>query len=161
MTMQGDLPVQPFAVQTRGLVATLSAIKAHSSPRPPGPVTTEKKDAHRKECSSFSKPIREVQSQVHREGASIANSLPLGEQGRDGVRRAPPLLPPSEPEASLLHAFFFGLHLHVTSTPGPRHTILNKYAWPRSMWEFWRVTTVISRNAQTPAKIHFPDAWLF
>lgn len=45
--------------------------------------------------------------------------------------------------------------------PAPRHTILNKHAWPGSMWEFWRVTIVISRNAQTPAKIHFPDAWLF
>lgn len=36
-------------------------------------------------------------------------------------------------------ASFFRLHLHTAPQPSPQPTILNKYSWPWSMWEFWRV----------------------
>lgn len=112
---------------------------------------------------------------------ALPSSSPLEKSDRRSIERAPPLLMPhhsgsrtgrqrgglplffhhrSPKPASIMPSFPVCICTSIP-IPSPRHTILNKYAWPGSMWEFWRVTIVISRNAQTPAKIHFPDAWLF
>lgn len=112
---------------------------------------------------------------------ALPSSSPLEKSDRRSVERAPPPLMPRHsgsrtgrqwggrplffhhrsPKPSSIMPSFPVCICTSTPIPGPWHTILNKYAWPGSMWEFWRVTIVISRNAQTPAKIHFPDAWLF
>ena len=78
---------------------------------------TERSGQRSADCPSFFKPIREVQSQAHREGTSTANAPPLREQDREAEGRPPPLLPPSEPKASLHHAFFSSLHLHINPHP--------------------------------------------
>lgn len=79
---------------------------------------TERSGQRFADCPSFFKPIREVQPQVHREGTSTANAPPLREQDREAVGWRSPLLAPSEPKASLHHAFFSSLHLH--NHPHPR-----------------------------------------
>lgn len=108
------------------------------------------------------KSIGEVQVQVHREPAFVESTLAahgVGKRRQWGVR--PIFSQDWSPELASFIPSTWGCVRTSPPTPGPRHTILNKYVWPWSMWEFWRVTIVISRNAQTPAKNHFPDAWLF
>lgn len=117
---------------------------------------TERSAQHFLTALPSPKPINEVQLHVHREDASAAQRAGQGRQW--GAR---PFFSHywSPKRASFMPSSGCVYTLSPTSTPW--HTILNKYAWPWSMWEFWRVTIVIPRNAQTPAKIHFPDAWLF
>lgn len=168
MRRLGEFPVQLLTVQTRGSTAALRSQLVTTSPAS-DPENRKERSTWKGVVSSFltalpsPKPIREVQSQVCREDTSIAEALPA--QGPGGGMAGEHLLPPPKargtqiwpPPCRLLQAAF----AHRLPLPPPQHTILNKYAWPRPTWECWRATIVISRNAQTPAKIHFPNAWLF